>query len=317
MAGRWETQRRADAESGRKRMRRSDYRRAQEGALQDMRKLYGEGSQPTALDAEYKTDPALRQAQMDALAGLQDTYRSGGFTAADKAAIELGNIQAATAGRGAREAAMSNARARGLSGSAIELANTQRANQGAADRAYQGARENQIAARDRAMQAMIQRSQMAGSLNQSDLGQQEASNRIRMFNQEALSNWRNAAAQNQANIFGLAQGERQRRSSNLGRGLQAGGMWLNDTAATVASMMPSGGGGCWVAREIYGIDDPKWIMAREFIFFEWKGPIAKMVQRFYTKYGERIAEFIKHHPYFKVLLKPLFDLAVKKYRGGK
>jgi len=76
-------------------------------------------------------DPNLKAAQMDALAGLQDVSENG-MTAIDRAA--MGNIiqDEQTASRGARDAIIQNANARGMGGSGLELAAQLQNQQGAA-----------------------------------------------------------------------------------------------------------------------------------------------------------------------------------------
>ncbi|HEX7162139.1 MAG TPA: hypothetical protein VF223_13000 [Trebonia sp.] len=74
---------------------------------------------------------------------------------------------------------------------------------------------------------------------------------------------------------------------------------------------------CWVARAIYGEDDPRWRYARHFIFNIWSGPVARMVQRLYCRYGRQVAPYVKRSRVLKALLRPLFDIAVRKGQAAQ
>ena len=74
------------------------------------------------------------------------------------------------------------------------------------------------------------------------------------------------------------------RASMIGAGLgAAGSIW----------------GGCWVAREVFGNDNPQWIQ-----FFEWKELKApKWFKKLYDSFGERFARFISNKPKLKKIVK--------------
>ncbi|CAB4187786.1 hypothetical protein UFOVP1169_4 [uncultured Caudovirales phage] len=52
---------------------------------------------------------------------------------------------------------------------------------------------------------------------------------------------------------------------------------------------------CWVAREVFGADDPKWLRMREWMLT--KAPEA--LREFYLRHGERIADYISDKPLLK------------------
>lgn len=52
---------------------------------------------------------------------------------------------------------------------------------------------------------------------------------------------------------------------------------------------------CWVAREVFGADDPKWLQMREWMLT--KAPDA--LREFYLRHGERIADYISDKPSLK------------------
>ena len=65
--------------------------------------------------------------------------------------------------------------------------------------------------------------------------------------------------------------------------------------------------GCWIAFALYG-PGCKWALARYYLFVVWQGQTAELTRRMYLKFGRRIAR----HPVFCRVLKPLFDIAVKR-----
>jgi hypothetical protein len=60
---------------------------------------------------------------------------------------------------------------------------------------------------------------------------------------------------------------------------------------------------CWVAREVYGVENPKWVLFREWLFS--KAPA--WFRNLYIKYGERFAEFIRNKPKLKSLIRRWMD----------
>ncbi len=93
-------------------------------------------------------------------------------------------------------------------------------------------------------------------------------------NQQAQIAARTASASNRAGLFG-----------GLMKGLGSIG------SATIL--------GCWVAREVFGEYNPKWVA-----FYHWKeaeGP--SWFKKLYDKYGERFAEFISTKPRLKNIIR--------------
>ncbi len=72
-------------------------------------------------------------------------------------------------------------------------------------------------------------------------------------------------------------------------------------AATAASRT------CWVAREVYGEDDPKWLQFRDWVV----GASPDWFFNLYSKHGEKVAEKVKRNPWTKKVLRPLMDIARK------
>lgn len=167
------------------------------------------------------TDPKLRQAQMDALSGLQDISDSGGLTAADQSQLAQIKSQEDSAARGSREAIMQNAQARGMGGSGIELLQQFQNQQDSATRKSQRDLDVAGMAQNRALQALQQAGSLGGSIQSQDFNQQSqvasANDAINKFNAQNSQNvaLQNTAAKNTAQAQNLA--EKQRVSdSNVG-----------------------------------------------------------------------------------------------------
>lgn len=127
-------------------------------------------------------DQATIDAQMDALHNLQDVYRQGGLTDADRARMELGRSQAGQAARAQREADMAALEARGMGGSGALQASMMGANQGFTQSMADADLQMQIAAQQRALQAMTGAAGVAGQARGQSLGE---ANAVNDFNQWA------------------------------------------------------------------------------------------------------------------------------------
>lgn len=64
---------------------------------------------------------------------------------------------------------------------------------------------------------------------------------------------------------------------------------------------------CWVAREVYGEDNPKWVMFREWLLT--KAP--EWFRNLYIKHGERFAAFIRTKPSLKRLIRKWMDSRIQ------
>ena len=66
--------------------------------------------------------------------------------------------------------------------------------------------------------------------------------------------------------------------------------------------------GCWVAREVYGADNPRWVMFRYWLYNE--GPT--WFKLLYIMFGERFAQFIKDKPSLKQKIRKWMDSKIKE-----
>jgi hypothetical protein len=69
---------------------------------------------------------------------------------------------------------------------------------------------------------------------------------------------------------------------------------------------------CWVAREVYGKDDPKWLQFREWVI----GYSPNWFYKAYSKYGENVAKVVAKVPALKLVIRPFMD-AKRKAMGYK
>jgi len=65
-------------------------------------------------------------------------------------------------------------------------------------------------------------------------------------------------------------------------------------------------GPCWVAREVYGKQDVRWLIFRTWLKYE----APKWLNKLYEKHGEKFAEFISNKPALKWIVRKLMDKVV-------
>lgn len=165
---------------------------------------------------DISTDPRLRNAQLDALGGLQDIVDGEGMTATDRARLEQLKGDLNTQERGQRESIIQNAQQRGVGGSGLELLAQLQNQQGSAQRASQMGFDIEAQAQERALEALMQQGQLGGQIRGQDFGEQEkiaaAQDAIAKFNtqNQQQAEFTNVAARNDAQAANLA--ERQRVS---------------------------------------------------------------------------------------------------------
>jgi hypothetical protein len=112
-----------------------------------------------------------------------------------------------------------------------------------------------------------------------------------LMNQQNLANYN-------ANVYGAQAGA-------------AGAMW-----GGLASGLGALGGGfaakCWVAREVYGTNDDRWIVFR--LWLESCAP--KWFHDLYMKHGERFAKWVSNKPVIKLAIRKWMDGRIKQLEKG-
>ncbi len=79
--------------------------------------------------------------------------------------------------------------------------------------------------------------------------------------------------------------------------------------AAAGGLGPGGALGCWIAEAIYGVDDARTHMLRAWLNGPFKQAVlGSIVMALYLRFGQRIAK----HPRICMILKPLFEVALRK-----
>lgn len=148
--------------------------------------------------SQITTDPRLRNAQLEALTGLQNVASEGGLNFDDRARLAQIQGDNLAAEQGSREAILQNARQRGIGGSGLELASQLMNQQGSAGRRNMEGLNVAADAEKRALEAMMQSGVMGGQIRLQDYGEQaraaEAQDAINRFNTSNSQDQLNAAA---------------------------------------------------------------------------------------------------------------------------
>jgi hypothetical protein len=106
----------------------------------------------------------------------------------------------------------------------------------------------------------------------------------------------NMAMQRQSNQFGLLGAQAQADASRSS-GLMSG---LGSIAGSLIGL-------CWVAREVYGVDDPKWLCFRAWLLND----APSWFRNLYIKHGERFAKFISNKPVLKTIIRKWMNTRIK------
>lgn len=120
------------------------------------------------------------------------------------------------------------------------------------------------------------------------------------LNPEAGLGYIQTQATNAANMYGAQQQRAGAERAGLfsGVGSLAGGLLSNENIKI-----------CWVAREVYGVHNPAWLLFREWMLNE----SPSWFRATYIKYGERFAKFISNKPRLKARIRLWMDSKI----GGK
>lgn len=102
------------------------------------------------------------------------------------------------------------------------------------------------------------------------------------------------------------------QQSQLGQQQQQNALWgnlatLGGTAGGLYALGAFSPAACWVAREVYGAHDPRWIRFREWLLT--RAP--KWLLRLYRRRGLRVALWLHAHPWAKPPLRWLMDRVIR------
>lgn len=283
------------------------------GEAQGMLGLYGDLYEPAqAMQKRYAGDQLSmmggfgQQATQAALGSLDPTTRGIYDTFGQQALTDLqaGSSLNAQETNQAQQAARAAGAARGLSfsrqGSDLEVLNTYgmgqkrlQQRQGVAQQAYQmGMGQQQVglqgflnpafaSSQNFGLQGLVQNAQAGyGSLGSSSFLTPES---------QYLANIRSNRIQMETSI----------QAANAQR---SGAIWGGVAQAAGAIISK-----CWVAREVYGKENPEWVIFRNWL--ESEAP--EWLDTLYTEEGERFAAFISDKPILKSIIKMGMDFVVK------
>jgi hypothetical protein len=102
----------------------------------------------------------------------------------------------------------------------------------------------------------------------------------------------------EAQLTSDQQDAASRRQSSSAAGSAVGGLIGTLGAAAIQF--------CWVAREVYGVSDLRWVKFRYWMLED----SPKWLHWLYLNYGESFAKFIKTKPYIKYVLKKFMDKVI-------
>jgi hypothetical protein len=149
-------------------------------------------------------DPTLRNAQLKALASMQQRAKVG-LSAEDRAALNQVRQEVQRDAEAKRQQIMQNMAARGQGGSGAELAAQLQAGQAAADQAAAGSDTLMAQAQQRALQALGQSADLAGGIRGQDFGVNQA--RAQAIDERNRFLAENSIARQQSNINRLNQAQ--------------------------------------------------------------------------------------------------------------
>ena len=122
-------------------------------------------------------------------------------------------------------------------------------------------------------------------------------------------------------IYGTATGGSLSALGNETSAAQTPGFWdtflpaLIGGGATVAAGFAGvprpKDGGCWIAEAIYGPDDPRTHLVREWLNVEFAlHPLGRYVMKAYLRFGRRVAVLVRKNKLAQLLFRPFFDRAL-------
>lgn len=164
---------------------------------------------------DIQSDPALRQAQMAALAQQQGEAGQAGMGLEDRIAQSQAQAQQARQEQGQRQAILAAAQSRGQLGGGAQLGAQLNAQSAGATSGAAAAQQAALGARMRALQSMQGAGQLGGQIRGQDYGEaanraaaQDAISRFNTANSQAVQQRNVANRMNQANMNTDAQNQR-------------------------------------------------------------------------------------------------------------
>jgi hypothetical protein len=106
----------------------------------------------------------------------------------------------------------------------------------------------------------------------------------------------------------MAMQQQSNQVSLLGAQAQADAARSAGRSSMIGSVLGGAAIGlCWVAREVYGIENPQWLEFREWMLND----APSWLRNLYLKYGERFAKFISNKPRVKSIIRKWMNTKIK------
>ena len=108
----------------------------------------------------------------------------------------------------------------------------------------------------------------------------------------------------------MAMQEQSNQVSLLGAQAQADAARSSGKSSMMGSILGGAASAipfCWVAREVYGIENPQWLEFREWMLND----APSWLRNLYLKYGERTAKFISNKPRVKSIIRKWMNTKIK------
>jgi hypothetical protein len=119
----------------------------------------------------------------------------------------------------------------------------------------------------------------------------------------------NLGLQNQANLANYQSSIYGSQAGFAGAQAQARGAMIGGIASGLGSII-GGKLGCWVAREVFGNENPMWVLFRQWLYED----SPKWFFNLYIKHGEKFAQFISNKPFIKrVIRKWMTSIVERKF----
>ena len=133
-----------------------------------------------------------------------------------------------------------------------------------------------------------------GALASASIANTNAQNQFTLGKAGALNNVNNANAAANSGMMGAGAGGLMQILGQMGPLLSGSG---GDTMGSFGGSVGGGAFGamCWVAREVFGEDNPKWLQFRRWMLTESPAPFRWA----YITFGEQFAAWLHRHPSLK------------------
>ncbi len=86
---------------------------------------------------------------------------------------------------------------------------------------------------------------------------------------------------------------------------------VSPVAKILSITKPSPAPECWVARAVYGVENPRWLLFRDWL----RNDAPRWFHRSYLRHGERVGRAVARSSLLRRALRPLMDRAIRARFG--